>query len=241
MRTDNGTEFCNADFDSLCAESGIRRHNTVPYTPQQNGIAERMNRTLLERVRAMLVTSGLPKLFWGEAILTACYLINGSPSVPLNGKLPEFVWCGKDVSLSNLRVFGCTAFVHQKLDKLSPRSMKCVFLVYPEGVKGYRLWVKEEHGFKTIISRDVVFNESEFPCLSISESEVSGSTPNKVEPLKPVSVSESSAETDVQETEPIEHAEVFDQNVESELPTIDDISDYQLARDRPRRDNIRLP
>lgn len=63
LRTDNGTEFCNSDFDALCVEHGIRRHKNVPYTPQHNGVAERMNRTLLDRVRAILVTSGLPNYF----------------------------------------------------------------------------------------------------------------------------------------------------------------------------------
>ncbi|KAL0385668.1 UNVERIFIED_CONTAM: Retrovirus-related Pol polyprotein from transposon TNT 1-94 [Sesamum radiatum] len=94
LRTDNGLEFCNKQFSELCDEFGIKRHNTTPYTPQQNGVAERMNRTLLNKVRCLLISSGLPKTFWGEALLTAAYLINRSPSVPLNGKLPESVWTG---------------------------------------------------------------------------------------------------------------------------------------------------
>ncbi|KAL0409123.1 UNVERIFIED_CONTAM: Retrovirus-related Pol polyprotein from transposon TNT 1-94 [Sesamum radiatum] len=96
LRTDNGLEFCNKQFSELCDEFGIKRHNTTPYTPQQNGVAERMNRTLLNKVRCLLISSGLPKTFWGEALLTAAYLINRSPSVPLNGKIPESVWTGKN-------------------------------------------------------------------------------------------------------------------------------------------------
>ncbi|KAK4388364.1 Retrovirus-related Pol polyprotein from transposon TNT 1-94 [Sesamum angolense] len=82
-------EFCNQNFSDLCDECGTKRHRTNPYTPQQNGVAERMNRTLLEKVRCMLISSGLPKSFWGEALVTAAYLINRFPSVPLNGKIPE--------------------------------------------------------------------------------------------------------------------------------------------------------
>ncbi|KAK4409816.1 Retrovirus-related Pol polyprotein from transposon TNT 1-94 [Sesamum angolense] len=81
-----------------------------------------MNRTLLNKVRCLLISSGLAKSFWGEALLTAAYLINRSPSVPLVGKVPEHVWSGKNVDLSSLRIFGCSAFVFQNNDKLEPRA-----------------------------------------------------------------------------------------------------------------------
>ncbi|CAH9052299.1 unnamed protein product [Cuscuta europaea] len=186
LRTDNGLEFCNQELDQLCATSGIRRHKTVPYTPQQNGVAERMNRTLLDKVRSMLSTSGLPKKFWGEAVTTATYLINRSPSVPIGGQCPEVKFTGGPLDLTNLRVFGCAAYVHQKTDKLDPRSKKCVFLGYPDGVKGYRLWDRSVPGFKVVISRDVIFNEFDFPCLlkPVSEHEPER-TPVEVEPQTP--------------------------------------------------------
>ncbi|KAL0413795.1 UNVERIFIED_CONTAM: Retrovirus-related Pol polyprotein from transposon TNT 1-94 [Sesamum radiatum] len=85
LRTDNGLEFCNQQFSDLCDEFGIKRHRTTPYTPQQNGVAERMNRTLLNKVRYLLISSDLSKSFWGDALMTAAYLINRSPSVPLSG------------------------------------------------------------------------------------------------------------------------------------------------------------
>ncbi|KAL2237883.1 UNVERIFIED_CONTAM: Retrovirus-related Pol polyprotein from transposon TNT 1-94 [Sesamum indicum] len=144
LRTDNGLEFCNQHFSEMCDKFGIKRHKTNPYTPQQNGVAERMNRTLLEKVRCLLISSDLPKSFWGEAVLTATHLINMSPSVPLSGKTPEFMWNRKLLDLSPLRVFGCSAFVHQNSDKLEPRSLKYVFIGYPKGVKGYRLWVRSQ-------------------------------------------------------------------------------------------------
>ncbi|KAL2232022.1 UNVERIFIED_CONTAM: Retrovirus-related Pol polyprotein from transposon TNT 1-94 [Sesamum indicum] len=92
LRTDNGLEFCNQSFSDLCGKYGMKRHKTNPYTPQQNGVAERMNRTLLDKVRCLLISSSLPKTFWGEDVLTAAHLINMSPSVPLSGKTPESVW-----------------------------------------------------------------------------------------------------------------------------------------------------
>ena len=75
----------------------------MPYTPQQNGLAERMNRTLLERVRCMMLEAGLPKKFWGEAVNTAAYLVNRCPSTALDFKTPEEVWTGHPPSFDNLR------------------------------------------------------------------------------------------------------------------------------------------
>uniref|UniRef100_A0A803PS03 Retrovirus-related Pol polyprotein from transposon TNT 1-94 n=1 Tax=Cannabis sativa TaxID=3483 RepID=A0A803PS03_CANSA len=131
LKTDNGWEYCSKQFDEFCKEHGIARHLTVRDTPQQNGLAERMNRTLIERVRCMLKGASLDRTFWGEAVKTTCYLINRCPSVPL------------------------------RQDKLQPRALKCMFLGYPEGVKGYKLWCLEPGHKKCIISRDVVFNEEE--------------------------------------------------------------------------------
>ena len=92
VRIDNGLEFCNKQFDDLCEKSGIQRHKTVRHTPQQNGLAERMNRTLMERVRCMLFHSRLPKTLWAEALCTACYLINRCPSTAIELKTPYEVW-----------------------------------------------------------------------------------------------------------------------------------------------------
>ena len=78
LRTDNGLEFYSTEFNQFCKDAGIARHHTIRYTPQQNGVAERMNQTLLERARCMLSNAGLEKRFWAEAVNTACYLINHS-------------------------------------------------------------------------------------------------------------------------------------------------------------------
>ena len=92
LKTDNGGEYCSRDFENYCSENGIRRIKTVPGTPEQNGVAERMNRTILERERSMRFDSGLPTYFWAAAVDTAVYLINRSPSSALDGGISEEVW-----------------------------------------------------------------------------------------------------------------------------------------------------
>ena len=106
----------------------------------------------------MLSNARMSKRFWAEATSTACYLINRSPSIPLNKKTPIEVWSGTPADYSQLRVFGCTAYAHVDNGKLEPRAVKCVFLGYGSGVKGYKLWNPETQ--KVMVSRNVVFNES---------------------------------------------------------------------------------
>lgn len=76
LRSDNGTEYTNSEMQVFLRKSGIVHQTTVPYTPEQNGVAERMNRTLVEKARCMLVDAQLPTTFWAEAIMTAAYVVN---------------------------------------------------------------------------------------------------------------------------------------------------------------------
>ena len=160
LRSDNGGEYELTEFKEFCGANGIRLERTPAGTPQLNGVAERMNRTLTERARSMRIHAGLPKCFWADAVSTAAYLINLGPSVPLNFGIPEEVWSGKEVNLSHLRVFGCVSYVHvndEKRDKLDPKSVKCVFIGYGGDDFGYRFY---DYTHKKIIrSRDVVFSE----------------------------------------------------------------------------------
>uniref|UniRef100_A0ACD5YBP3 Uncharacterized protein n=1 Tax=Avena sativa TaxID=4498 RepID=A0ACD5YBP3_AVESA len=98
LRTDNGMEFCSNEFEEFCSNDGMVRHHTIPYTPQQNGVAERMNRTIISRARCMLSNAGMHRRFWAEAANTACYLINRSPSIPLEKKTPIEVCLPSDPS-----------------------------------------------------------------------------------------------------------------------------------------------
>lgn len=140
LRSDNGIEFLSDEFNNYCKEKGVTNNRTVAGTPQQNGIAERLNKTLLERVRCMLLSSGLSKMFWGDAVTTASLLINKCPPVPLKFKTPDHVWYGTPGNYTGLKVFGCLAYAHLKQDKLEARAFKCVFIGYLVGVKGFKLW-----------------------------------------------------------------------------------------------------
>ncbi|KAE8665697.1 Esterase/lipase/thioesterase family protein isoform 2 [Hibiscus syriacus] len=160
FRTDNGREYTSEEFDDFCRKEGIKRQFTVTNTPQQNGVAERMNKTLLERTRAMLRDAGLEKSFWAEAINTSCYLVYRAPSTAIELKTPMEMWTGKPSDYSNLHVFGSIVYVmynSQEISKLDPKSRKYKFLGYADGVKGYRLWYPIAR--KVIISRDVIFVE----------------------------------------------------------------------------------
>ncbi|KAG7553078.1 Zinc finger CCHC-type superfamily [Arabidopsis thaliana x Arabidopsis arenosa] len=161
IRSDNGGEY-SGPFDVYCKEHGIRHQFTPPKTPQLNGLAERMNRTIVERMRCLISQSGLAMTFWGEALSTVVHVLNLSPSAPLEGDIPERVWTGKNVSYGHLRVFGCKAFVHIPKDersKLEMKSRQCVFIGYGQDEFGYRFYdpVKK----KLIRSRDVVFMEDQ--------------------------------------------------------------------------------
>uniref|UniRef100_A0A2N9EIR8 CCHC-type domain-containing protein n=1 Tax=Fagus sylvatica TaxID=28930 RepID=A0A2N9EIR8_FAGSY len=160
LRTDNGTEYRDGDFLKFCEEHGIKRHFTVRKTPQQNGVAERLNRTITETARCLRLNAELPKIFWAEGVDMACYIINRSPRVALDGKVAEEVWTGQEIDYSFMRIFGCPAYVHisgEDRSKLDPKSKKCIFLGFKKGVKGYKLW--DPVAQKVVISRDVVFDE----------------------------------------------------------------------------------
>ena len=133
IRTNNGKEYCSNSFEEYYSEHGIKHLKIVPRTPQQNRTTERMNQTIMEKVRSMLSYFGLPKYFWVEVVRTTCYLINHSPTTSLDGGIPEKVWAGKDLCYTHLSIFGCESYVHipkEQRSKLDEESLKCVFLGY---------------------------------------------------------------------------------------------------------------
>lgn len=134
---------------------------TVVYTPEQNGVAERANRKIIEKAKCMLFDANLEKCYWAEAVNMATFVINRSASKTLNVKTPEEAWSGKKVDVSNLRIFGSTVMTHvpkQKRQKLDKQSIKMVFVGYTEGVKGYRCINPVSKKF--VMSRDVFFMEN---------------------------------------------------------------------------------
>ncbi|GIL64180.1 hypothetical protein Vafri_18153, partial [Volvox africanus] len=125
VRTDRGREFVNMQLKSYFCSKGIEHGTTVGYTPEQNGAAERLNRTLLEKTRALLVESGLQRDMWAEAISTANYLRNISPVA--GRRKPYEAFFDERPDVSHLRIFGCAAYVHvpkEKRNKLDPVSRK---------------------------------------------------------------------------------------------------------------------
>ena len=175
LHTDNGGEYRNDPFQKFCEDNGIVRHFTVRNTLQENGVAERMNQTLLEKVRCMLSNAGLGKEFWAEAITYASHLINRLPSIAIDGKTPLEQWYGKPANdYDSLHVFGSIAYYHVKESKLDPRAKKAIFLGITSGVKGYRLWCPETK--KVVFSRDVTFDETAIlkPVTSIDTTQTDG-------------------------------------------------------------------
>ena len=111
IRTDNGGEFTSKEFEAHLTTEGVRHELTITKNPEHNGVAERMNRTLVETARSILVNANLPHSFWAEAPSTATFLRNRSPTKAVCGMTHE-AWTGEKARVDGLRVFGCQAFVH---------------------------------------------------------------------------------------------------------------------------------
>lgn len=166
LRTDNGREFFNSNLGNYLSSEGIIHQSSCVDTPQQNGIAERKNRQLLEIARSLLFSSRAPKHLWGEAVLTAAYLTNRLPSKVLNFSTPNQIllkFYPNCRLISNLppKIFGCTAFIHihnHNRSKLDPRSTKCVFVGYSPTQKGYKCFCPHTHKF--FHTMDITFFES---------------------------------------------------------------------------------
>lgn len=155
LRSDRGTEYMDARLQNYLAAEGIKPEFTAGYTPEQNGIAERKNRTLMEAARTMLSESGLPKNHWGEAVSTANYVTNRIVNQS-TGKSPYEVMFGKKPRWEELRAFGCDAYVmipKELRRKLDDKSRKMKFVGYDEQAKAYRM----SDGRKVIVSREVRF------------------------------------------------------------------------------------
>ncbi|CAN0920234.1 Retrovirus-related Pol polyprotein from transposon TNT 1-94 [Linum grandiflorum] len=160
LRTDRGGEFIYKPFMEYCRNNGIKRQLTVRYTPQQNGVAERKNRTIVEMARSMMTAKKLPNQLWAEAVNTTIYILNRSPTKAVQNKTPFQAWHHKRPQVDNLKVFGCIAYAHistPNRDKFDQKGEKLIFIGYSDESKGYRLYnpLKNE----VVISRDVIFDE----------------------------------------------------------------------------------
>ncbi|KAG7536916.1 GAG-pre-integrase domain [Arabidopsis suecica] len=160
FRSDNGGEYTSQAFKEHLASHGIIHQTSCPYTPQQNGVSERKNRHLMEVARSIMFHTNVPKRFWSDAVMTACYLINRTPTKILHDKSPFEVLTKTKPSLDHLRVFGCVCYVlvpGEQRNKLQAKSTKGMFIGYSTTQKGYKCYVPESR--KVLVSRDVKFVE----------------------------------------------------------------------------------
>ncbi|CAM8934624.1 unnamed protein product [Rhodiola kirilowii] len=169
LRSDRGGEYVEP-FGALCAQTGIIHEVTPPYSPQSNGIAERKNRTIKEMMNAMLLSSGLPQEMWGEAVLSANYLLNRIPRKKKD-KSPYELFIGRTPSYAHLRVWGCLAKVMApgpKRMKIGPKKIDCVFIGYALNSTAYRFLVYDSknpdiHKDTIMESKTASFFEQVFP------------------------------------------------------------------------------
>jgi transposase InsO family protein len=143
--SDNGGEFCNKQFSALYQQRGIQHLTSSPYPPQQNPLAERGNRTTVEKTRALLLTSGLLLDWWGKAVVLSVFLENRSPDSSINFSTPYEMWHGKKPDLTRLVPFGCRAVVFEEQHfhdfKFSPSSLEAIFVGYDGSHHSFKVWV----------------------------------------------------------------------------------------------------
>ena len=162
FHSDRGGEFMSDEFTKFLEEQGITRETSAPRTPQQNGVAERMNQTLIGGARALIHHSGMSKGFWAEAVSVAAHVINRAPRKGLGWRTPYELLFGRIPDVSYLRVFGCRAWVfNDNAKKWDPKSNPMVFVGYEPGAKAFRLWNPATRSI--VISANARFNENVFP------------------------------------------------------------------------------
>jgi hypothetical protein len=172
LRFDVEGKYFSKEFSEYLKEHGIQRKYSCNYSPQQNGVAERKNRHIVEIARAMLNEKNFPNYFWAKAVATVVYIMNRTPTSIVHGMTPKEKFTSKKPYVSHLRMFGCIAYVHvldEKRSKLDPKVDKCIFIGYSLKQKGYRCFNPSIR--KLQVSRDVVFDEmvSWYPPLKIIE------------------------------------------------------------------------
>ena len=165
LRDDKGGEYMSREFEAFCIDHGIQRQHSARNRPQQNGVAERANRTIEEGVISMLYESGMPPSFWGEALSSFIHVHNRVTSSVLSESTPYEAFLGSKPDISMLRVWGCTAYVLIQKDKrplgsLGSHMEKCIFIGYPQGYKAWKFYSPGSK--KVFISERADFDEHFF-------------------------------------------------------------------------------
>lgn len=161
LRTDRGGEFTSVEFGLYCANEGVARQLMAPYSPQQNGVVERRNQTVVAMARCMMKAKNMPGEFWGEAVTTAVYILNQAPTKSVRDKTPFEAWHGRTPAVHYFRTFGCIVYVKEvkpHINKLDDRSKAMVFLGYEPGSKAYRIY--DPVAKRIVVSHDAVFDKA---------------------------------------------------------------------------------
>jgi len=162
-RLDHRGEFCSTEFLNYMVEQGIQHLLTAPHTPQQNSVVEHVNQTVTEAAWVMLQVTGMSPGFWEFSVATAVHIWNRAPSLVTGYVSPHEHLLKSALDLSYLQTFGCLAYAHTNTQwtKYDPTSRKLVFIGYNPSTKEYMLWNPLSHS--TVVSTDVVFEETVFP------------------------------------------------------------------------------
>jgi hypothetical protein len=200
IRSDNGTKFKNSQIESFLEEEGIKNEFSSPYTPQQNGVVKRKNRTVLDMARTMLDEYKTPDRFWAEAINTVCYSINWLYPHRILKKTSYELLTGKKPNVSYFRVFGSKCFIlikRGRKSKFAPKAVEGFLLGYDSNTRAYRVFNKSTGLVE--VSCDIVFDETngsqveqvdldelddeEAPCVALRNMSIGDVCPKKFEEL----------------------------------------------------------
>ncbi|UYV62168.1 hypothetical protein LAZ67_1008103 [Cordylochernes scorpioides] len=176
LRTDNGLEYCNKNFKQKLESLGIKHELTNSYSPQQNGVSERLNRSLLDMARASMHNADLPQKFWAESVNCAAYIKNRSLCNALDNKVPEEIWLSRKVSVRHFKIFGALAYAHipkQKRKKFDRRAKRCILVGYSTQSKGYRLWDNDSK--QVFITKHARFDENKVGLNQLKDDVTEGS------------------------------------------------------------------
>jgi transposase InsO family protein len=230
IRLDRGGEYINQSLRTFLSSRGIEHQTSVPRTPQQNGRAERFNRTILEKSEAMRQHACLPPSFWQDAVETSLHIYNRQPMRRLDWSTPIFKWNGEKPDVSYFKVFGSQAYVfvpkEERQHKLSAKAEEAIFIGYEKGTKGYKFWSPKRR--RVIVSSTATFDEFTFPFCSKKGED------------KPPSISIPHTSDNVQESTDMSNIQdkTLQDRVSEDVPTT---HYYQFAPQEDQHPNQQLP
>ncbi|CAL8135751.1 unnamed protein product [Prunus armeniaca] len=178
IRSDGGGEYTFNEFNKFCEDMGMERQLTVSYSPQQNGVAERKSRTIMEMAKCMMIKKKMPLEFWAEVVNTAVYVQNRCPTKALDKKTPFEAYSGRNPGVKHLRVFGSLCYAHvpnQQRQKLDLASTRCIFLgdvIFNEAT-GWDWNARKECDISIPLNETLIEREEEPSDSSLSQEEIS--------------------------------------------------------------------